>query len=398
MSRRGKGEGSIFQRGDGRWTAVIEVGHDETGKRLRKSIYGPTKKSVVDKLTKLAGQKIDGGITSAGKMTVGNLLDQWLDSKARLEVAPTTFARYKSLAENHVKPRLGRVKLSIVTTLHVQALLSAMEKNGVGAETRRYTLQILRTAFNVARKWKVAVSNPCDDVSPPKVVRREISPLQLEQAQALLTATGRHRLHALFVLAIATGLRQGELFGLQREDIDLKEGVITVRHSLEEISGRLRLKQPKSKSGRRQVTLPPIAVTAMETYLENHPIDGEALFTDTDGKFLRKSNFERRVWKPLREAAGIPASVNFHDLRHTSASMLIRAKAHIKVIQERLGHSTVRLTMDTYGHLMAGLQSEAASHMESAMQPKSKNRLSIGCQSADATESADDASNCVGVA
>ncbi|MFO1042221.1 MAG: site-specific integrase [Planctomycetaceae bacterium] len=377
QNRRGKGEGSIFQRSDGRWTATIEVGQDQNGKRIRKSIYGETKKEVATKLTKLANQKIDGGMTDSGRMTLGEFLDRWLEDKVRLEVAPTTYGRYKSLVNLHIKPRLSKVKLSVLSTIHVQSLISSLEKAEIGQETRRYVHQVLRTAFNVAVDWDLIGRNPCDKMAVPKVIRREIAPLEGEQCQALLTASLTHRLHALFVLAIAAGMRQGELFGLQRDDIDLQTGVVTVRHSLEEIAGKLRLKSPKSKSGRRQITLPPIAIAALQSYQDLHAIEGEAFFTDTEGKFLRKSNFERRVWKPIRKAAGIPESVTFHDLRHTSASMLIRANVHAKVIQERLGHSTIKLTMDTYGHLMAGMQNEAAGHLQAALEkPVSK----IGCQ------------------
>lgn len=368
QSRRGKGEGSIFQRSDGRWTAMIEVGQNADGKRLRKAIYGATKKEVATKLTKLASQKLDGGMTNSGRMTVGEFLDKWLEDKARLEVAPTTYNRYKSLVNLHIKPRLSKVKLSAIASIHVQSLISAMERDEIGEETRRYVHQVLRTAFNVGVDWDLIGRNPCDRVAVPKVTRRSIAPLEGEQCQSLMSASLNHRLHALFVLAIASGMRQGELFGLQPDDVDLTEGIITVRHSLEEIKGQLRLKAPKSKSGRRQIAIPPIAVKALQSYLDLHAIPGEAFFTDTQGKFLRKSNFERRVWKPIRKAAGIPESVTFHDLRHTSASMLIRANVHAKVIQERLGHSSIKLTMDNYGHLMAGMQNEAAGHLQSALQ------------------------------
>lgn len=294
-----------------------------------------------------------------------------------MEVAPTTYNRYKSLVNLHIKPRLSKVKLSIVSTLHIQSLISNLEKDEIGEETRRYVHQVLRTAFNVAVDWDLIGRNPCDKIAVPKVTRRIIAPLEGEQCQALLSESLTHRLHALFVLAIASGMRQGELFGMQRDAVDLDAGIVYVRHSLEEVKGKLRLKAPKSKAGRRQITLPPIAVAALQSFLDLHAIPGEAFFTDTEGKFLRKSNFERRVWKPIRKAAGIPESVTFHDLRHTSASMLIRANVHAKVIQERLGHSSIKLTMDNYGHLMAGMQNEAAGHLQSALQapiPK------IGCQ------------------
>jgi len=374
-NRRGKGEGSISQRPDGLWVARINVGTDATGKRLRKAVYGHTKKEVTDKLTKLASNKIDGTLIDTGRMTVGDLLDKWLEDSARLSVSPSTFQRYEVLVRLHLKSQLGAVKLSLLKPIHVQGMLSQLKQNSVGDESRRYSFQVLRRALNVAVRWGLIARNACDMVDQPKVKRREISPLTVEEVQALLKVSEDHRLHALFVLAVATGLRQGELFALHWQDIDLKAGTLAVRFTLEEVKGQLRLKEPKSKSGRRCVKLPAMAVSALIYHKAQLLTEGLAgtplVFSDTDGQFLRKSNFERRAWKPLRKAAGIADTVVFHDLRHTSASLLLATGAHPKVVQERLGHSKISLTMDTYSHLMPGMQDDAAAKLDIALRVRS---------------------------
>ncbi len=371
MNRRGKGEGSISQRPDGLWEARINIGTNATGKRIRKSVYGQTKKEVADKLTKLAGQKLDGTLIDTGRMTVGDLLDKWLTDSARLSVAPSTYHRYAGLVTRFLLPQLGTIKLAMLKPIHIQGMLSKLEQKAVGDETRRYSFQVLRRALNVAERWGLIVRNPCNMVDQPKVTRRDISPLTILQVQQLLKVSADHRLHAVFVLAVTTGLRQGELFALHWADIDLKTGTLAVRYTLEEVKGQLRLKEPKSKSGRRSVKLPEMAVSALLDHKAKHLTEGLAanplVFCDTDGQFLRKSNFERRAWKPIRKAAGIADTVVFHDLRHTSASLLLATGAHPKVVQERLGHSKISLTMDTYSHLMPGMQDDAAAKLDTAL-------------------------------
>lgn len=375
-NRRGRGEGSIAKRADGLWEARIDVGHDSNGKRLRKSVYGETKKECADKLTKLANRKLDGVLIDTGRMTVGNLLDRWLNDSARMNVAPTTFQRYSILVNKHLKPRIGGLKLSLLQPLHVQTMLSAMEQDKVGAETRRYSSQVLKRALNVAEQWGLVIRNACRGVDLPKVVRREISPLTMQQAETLLRMSDDAGHGAIFALALATGMRVGELFALHWSSINLETGVLSVLHTLEEVQGKLRLKSPKSKSGRRQIKLPAMAVDALWKQKRALLVQGlaavEMVFPDADGGYLRKSNFDRRVWKPLRTAAGIPETVVFHDLRHTSASLLLKAGTHIKIVQERLGHSTCKLTLDTYSHLMDGMQDEAALKLDGLLSSKSK--------------------------
>ena len=199
--------------------------------------------------------------------------------------------------------------------------------------------------------------------------------MTLEQVQKLLKIAEEHRLHALFVLAVTSGLRQGELFAIHWTDLDLKTGLLAVRHTLEEVKGQLRIKEPKSKSGRRSVKLPEMAVSALWDHKAQQMTEGLAsspmVFCDTQWQFLRKSNFERRVWKPIRAKAEIADTVVFHDLRHTSASLLLATGAHSKVVQERLGHSKIGLTMDTYSHLMPGMQDDAAAKLDIALRVRS---------------------------
>lgn len=366
--KRGHGEGSIFQRGDGKWTATITVGRSETGKRIRRTVYGNTKAEVTNKLTRLQNQKLDGTLSGTNRMTVADLLDRWLEDSSRINTAPNTHARYAGIVRLHLKPMIGGTRLSNLTPMQVQSMLSKAEREGCGERTRSFIFATLRRALNVGLRWGLVARNVCDAVDPPKYKRGDVQALEDAQIFALLKLTSGTRWHALFTLALTTGLRQGELFGLHWSDVDLEKGLLYVRYSLEEIAGNLRLKEPKSKTARRVVTLPATAIDALwdhKTLMLAEGLGGQPLvFTDTEGAFLRKSNFLRRVWKNYRTAAKLPDSFKFHDLRHTSATILLGAGIHPKIVQERLGHASIQLTMDTYSHCLPSLQQDAATKFE----------------------------------
>ena len=364
MSRRGKGEGSISQRPDGSWVARIDIGTDANGKRRRKAFYGRTKKEVATKLTSEASAQINGTAVDCGKMTVGDLLTKWLTESAKPNTSPGTFAEYERITNSYLIPRIGKVKLPALRPLHIQSMLSAMETENLGARTRQYCYVTLHRAFVVAMRWQLMIRNPCDGVDSPKVKRRQVVPLTQEQARTLLKASEENRFHAVFVLALTTGMRQGELFGLQWESVDLQRGVLQVRHSLEEIKGQLRLKEPKSESGRRQIALSAMAVKALWDHKAKQLAKGLAgcafVFPDSEGGPLRKCSFHRWAWAKVRTAAKLEG-VHFHDLRHSSASMMLADGVNVKAIQTILGHSTISMTMDTYAHLMPDAQRMAAS-------------------------------------
>lgn len=362
MNRRGKGEGSISQRADGLWVARIDIGRDANGKRRRKAFYGKTKREVADKLTKEAAALLTGTTVDCGKMTVGDLLTKWL-SESKLNISRQTLSQYERMTKLHIVPNIGGLKLSTLRPLHVQSFLSTLEAKGVGPRSRQYSYQILHRAFVVAMRWQLMTRNPCDGVDPPKVTKRRVTPLTPEQAKNLLMISQTNRFHAVYVLALTTGMRQGELFALQWSDIDLKAGVLQVRHSLENVSGNVQLKEPKTASSRRQIALPTIAVEALRARQADAMREGLAgcsiVFPATDGGFLQRANFHKWSWGPIRTAAGIPG-FHFHDLRHSSASLMLADGVNVKAIQAILGHSNISMTLDTYSHLMPDSQRKAA--------------------------------------
>ncbi|HEY4260069.1 MAG TPA: site-specific integrase [Schlesneria sp.] len=355
-TRRGKGEGSISQRSDGLWMARIDIGHDAKGKRLRKYIYGKTKTEVATKLTDQAAALNSGGFVDPGKTTVSEFLTKWLDVIAKPNTEPGTYDGYERIVNDHLIPAIGHMKLRDLGAFHVENMLSTMAKIKVGSRTREYCFVILKSACKKAKAWKLVAANPCEDVKSPKVVKRQVIPLTSDQAKTLLLCSKGDRFHAMYVLALTTGMRQGELFGVQWDDLDLTKGVLQVRRSLEDRKGQLRLKEPKSDAGRRQIALSQLAVDALEDRRKAAMVEGLAacqmVFPDSEGGLLRKCSFYRWSWSKIRTASKIGAHVHFHDLRHSNASLLLAEGTNMKEIQGLLGHSTISMTMDTYAHLM----------------------------------------------
>jgi len=368
MKKRGQNEGSISKRQDGTWQAIISVGKS-AGKRIRKWVYGKTRKEVAEKLTRLQTQKLDGQLLTRERLTVAELLDRWL-SHWSPDLAASSRHRYQQMADNHIKPHLGSVIVEKLQALQIRALLDKLADDGRGERTRQYVFATLRRAFTLAVRLDLATVNPCSKLEPPRSTPKRIDPPNADQIGSLFTAAEGSEFEAVFVLAAMTGLRQGELFALSWQDIDLERRSLTVQRSLEEVRGKLALKEPKSAAGRRSVRLPQVAVDVLHEHRKRLLAAGKAgspwVFTDADGGFLRKSNFQRRVWDPLKKAAGL-TGVRFHDLRHAHASMLLRQNTHVKIVQERLGHSTIKLTMDTYSHLLADAQDEAQDEAADAM-------------------------------
>lgn len=370
MARRGKGEGSIFQRPNGTWACRLELGRDADGKRIRKDIYGKTKKAVQDELTRLQTQKLTGSLVPSDNTTMGEFLEWWLTDAAALTVRAKTLEWYRQVCETHIKPKLHAVKLQKLTPAHVQSLVAEMSRAGKSPRMRQIVFAILHRSLVVAVRQGLVSRNVADAVDRPTVPKHEIKPLNGEQAAAFLRAASGDRLEALYVLALSTGMRQGELFGLEWSDIDLKAGTLHVRRTLVEINGEFSTNEPKTDRGRRLIELPQIAVQALWSHKASMMAEGQAgnklVFVDTDGKPLRRSNMTQRSFFPILKAAKLP-QVRFHDLRHSSATLLLAAGIHPKVVQERLGHSQIGMTLDIYSHCLPSMQREAAGKLDAVL-------------------------------
>lgn len=361
--RRGKGEGSLFQRKDGTWVAEITNGYDDKGKRKTITRYGRTKREAQDKLTIVKTELLHGTLCEPQRLTVAQYLEQWVEG--RISLHKTTLVDYKGVIRNHLNPHLGGIKLDKLTPMHVQRMLNEMKRNGASQQILKKTYTILHGALAQAARWRIVPRNVCAEVEKPKAENKTFVCFNAEEAKRFLETAKSERLYALYLMAIATGLRQGELFALRWSNIDEQAKCITVTHTLIEIGGRLELGEPKSDKSRRIVALPDWAVEELKAHRDRMTAEGlttEWVFCDTDGKPLRKSNVRRRSYIPLVKRAEVPL-IRFHDLRHTSATLMVESGTGAKVVSDRMGHSTIGMTMGTYVHVSRSLDQEAADRL-----------------------------------
>jgi integrase len=371
MGRRGNGEGTITRRKDGRWEGKYTVYTAEGPKR--RALYGKTRKEVADKLTKALADRASGYTFDAENMTAGEYLDRWLNDSDRDSVRTSTYERHEQIVRLHLKPVLGHVKLAKLTPAHVQGLYRDKLDSGLSPATVQKIHSVLHKALAQALKWNMIARNAADAVKAPRPVPEEMRPLSPDEARKLIEAASGDKLEALYVLAVHTGMRQGELLALKWEDIDLNEGIIHIKRTLARSGGRIALGEPKTKGSRRTVHLTGAAVEALRSHLERQLEDIERLgdlyrdhglvFTSQVGTLINPTNLRRRSFAPLLERAGLP-KIRFHDLRHTCATLLLTRNVHPKYVQELLGHATVSITLDTYSHVIPGMGNHTARAME----------------------------------
>jgi integrase len=371
MGRRGNGEGSISRRKDGRWEAKYTA-HTADGPK-RRALYGKTRKEAADKLAQVLANRAIGYTLDTENITVGGYLDRWLNDSDRGSVRTSTYERHEQVVRLHLKPALGRVKLSKLTPAHVQGLYRDKLDSRLSPATVQQIHAVLHKALAQALRWGMIPRNPADAVKAPRPAPEEMRPLSPDEALKLVEAVHGDKLEALYILAVQTGMRQGELLALKWEDVDLNRGVIHVRRTLVRSRGRLALGEPKTKKSRRPVNLTNVAVEALKTHLGQQLEDIQRLgdlyrddglvFTSGVGTLINPSNLRRRSFKPLLQRARLP-QIRFHDLRHTCATLLLSRNANPKLVQELLGHATVAITLDTYSHIIPGMGNLTARTME----------------------------------
>jgi integrase len=276
------------------------------------------------------------------------------------------------LARVHLVPTLGDVKLSHLTPAHIRALYREKIASGLAATSVQRIHALLHKALKEAVNDGLIPRNVTDAVKAPRQQRKEMKTFTPEQAHAFLDAAKDDRLGALYVVAIHTGVRQGELFGLRWEDVDLEAGTLSVHRTLSSAKGGPTFTTPKSDKARR-VRLTPQATAALRDHrkrqLEERMRlaglwqDHGLVFCSTVGTPLSRHNIYNRSFKPLLERAGLPRTFRFQDLRHTFATLMASSGGHAKVVQEMLGHATTSITLDLYSHVLPDMQEDAADRL-----------------------------------
>ena len=370
--------GQIIKRGDRTWLVRIFMGRDAKGKQVfhHKTIHG-TKKDAEQYRNKAVREKDLGTFIEPSPITVDDYMKRWLETAARPRLRDNTYREYEGLLCRYVSPTLGGKRLSDVRPLDIQSLYTTMFEKNLSARTVRFTHSVLSSAFKQAVRWRMLLQNPCGSVELPRKVSQEMQSLTPIEAARFLAEAASDRWVALFVLALASGLRPSEYFGLKWSDVDLEQGLVTVQRSLiwrSYKSGDWYFGEPKTPRSRRRIPLPNSVVRALIQHkrrqAEERLKEGAAyknldlIFATSEGQPLIRLNVIQKHFKPILERAKLPATLRLYDLRHTCATLLLAANENPKVVSERLGHSSITLTMDVYSHVLPDMQQGASDKLE----------------------------------
>lgn len=372
-ARRAKGEASISIRKDGRWMARVDLGWQD-GRRRSKVLYGRTEKEVREKLRSALRAHEEATLRAGPSETLDRFLGRWLET-AKDTVRPATYRTYEYVVRVHLKPGLGRERFDRLTPADVEEFLQRRRRAGLSPRSVHHLRAVLRTALGKAERWDLLNKNPAPLADGPKVETYAYTVLDPEQAQRFLRSLDGDPLEALCTVPLPLGLRQGEALGLTWASVDYNAGVIRITHGLQQIGGKRVLVPLKTERSRRTLTMP----TAVGLALRKHErlqrrrrrlagtrwVDTGLVFTTATGTPLEGTSVTKRFQERLSKA-GLPR-MKFHELRHSAASLLIAQGVPLRTVMDVLGHSTVTLTANTYGHLYDEARQEAARAMDRAL-------------------------------
>jgi len=368
--------GSIRQRSKGSWRIVVDAGRDpSTGKRIQHTETVRGVKSVAEqRLTQILSE-LDSRVyvKTPPDLTVAAYLREWLDGYVAVNCAPQTQVSYRFIAERHIIPELGNIRLVDLEPRQLQKLYGRKTAAGLSTRTVRYCYSLMSQALGYAVRQGILARNVATATTPPRLRTKPMTTLAPEDVERFFAAAKATPYYALFHLIFHTGMRRGEALALRWRDVDFGleslglAAAISISQSLGKIEGQIQLKEPKTASGRRRLPLAPSAVLVLRQHraeqearmqvLGRSVSDSDFVFTKPAGGPLDPSTVSQAFRRTVRKA-GLP-DMSLHGLRHTHATMLLSAGTHPKVVQERLGHGSIRETLDTYSHAVAGLQEAA---------------------------------------
>jgi integrase len=360
--------GTVIKRGNS-ISVVIDRGRGPDGKRIRDwhSGFKTSRDAERAKVALLA--KLDqGGYAEPSKRLTGAFLrEDWLPG-LRAQVRPGTWAEHRSKVEVHLAPVIGQLPLQRLTPGHLNSLYADLLERGLSARTVSHVHATIRRALADAVRWGLVPRNVALLASPPRPGQPELMVWTAAELRAFLEHVQGDRLAGLWHLAASTGMRRGEVLGLRWADVDLPAARVAVRRSLVTVGHEVVVSEPKSAKGRRSVALDPGTVAVLRSWRKQQAAerlawgpawtDSGYVFTREDGRALHPREVTRAFTRHAL-ATGLPL-IRLHDLRHTHATLALEAGVHPKVVQERLGHASIAITLDTYSHAVPAMEAEAA--------------------------------------
>jgi len=374
--------GFVKKRGKNSYRLAISLGLDsETGK-YQYSWYTAkgTKRDADKRLGELLHQLDTGSFMLPSKTSLSAFLERWLSDYVKLNLTPRSCERYESIVKNHLIPSLGSTLLTQLRPEHLQKLYKTKQNEGLSARSVRYQHVILHKALQTAMKWGLVSRNVADGVDVPKARRSEMQTWDEDDIARFLKAAESTPYYALFYTALFTGARRGELLALRWSDVDLLfNPQVSVSRSLHQLKDNSFVyTEPKTAKSRRTIALSPSVIPILSDHKEKMrailPLKEDSLvFCTHEGTPLRPNSVSR-AWTMLAARCGVKV-IRFHDARHTHASLMLKQGIHPKIVQERLGHSGIAITLDTYSHVAPGLQEAAAAQFDKLIPVKYNNAV-----------------------
>jgi integrase len=364
--------GQIIARGPSTWLVRIYQGREpQTGTRkyLNQTIHGSFREA--QRFLNLKLQQRDLNRTPrAAAITLNQFLDQWLATSAKPKLRARTFHDYESLLRLYIRPSLGSRLIGTIGQMEMQGLYAQMFERGLSARTIEYTNAVIESAFRQAVRWRMLAEDPCAGVDLPRVKRKEMEALSVQECRRFLSVAEASEWHALFALALTTGMRPSEYLALKWSDIDWQRGAASVSRTIQVSGAGWEFDDTKRKRSRRVVKLQSFVLAALEILKEKQAMGGagnccpanELIFVTESGMPLRQKVVKREFWKLLAKAG--TRSVRLYDLRHTAATLGIAAGVSVKVISDQLGHASISFTLERYSHVLPSIQDEAAAKVE----------------------------------
>jgi integrase len=376
--------GHIIKRGKNSYSIAISLGKDSvTGKYKQQwvSVRG-NKKDAEKRLSELLHQIDNGTFIVPNKTTLAEYLQKWLSDYVKPNLSPRGFERYESIVRVHLLPSLGSVILTQLRPEHLQKHYTSRLNNGLSPLTVRYHHVVLHKALQTAVKWGLVSRNVADGVDVPRARRIEMQTWDEDDVARFLEAAKDSPYYALFYTALFTGMRRSELLALRWCDVDFIFSQVSVSRSLHQLrDGSYVFTQPKSAKSRRTIALSPSANLTLKEHKDKQGVqrsmlgislkDDDLIFSTVERKPLRP-NTVSRAWTIMAARSGLKV-IRLHDARHTHASLMLKQGVHPKIVQERLGHATIAVTLDTYSHVAPGLQEAAAAGFDKLVLPRLEN-------------------------
>jgi integrase len=362
--RRSPGEGSIYERSNGLFAGAITVAPGR-----RKTFYGKSRREVQQKMVAAMRDHQLGLLPTGRRQTVEQVLSVWIEQVATPKVRPKTLTTYRQIVKDHIIPSLGRVLVEKLRPEQVQALLNQKAAGGLSPRSVFHIRAILRAGINNAVRWGAVPRNVVTLTDAPRVPSKSVQVLTEEQARTLLDAARGHELEGLLTVAVGSALRQGEALGLRWLDVDLERNELHINNALQRIDGELVLVEPKTKGSLRTIIMPVVVTAALRDHRQREVKRRQALLHDSgfvfcraDGSPLDGTGVTKRFQRLLAKA-GLPG-MTFHELRHSSLSLMAASGVQPRVLQEIAGHSNIATTMGIYTHVLTSGRTDAADKMD----------------------------------